>query len=139
VSWSHGPWVADTSAWARSSAPPVAHQWKQAAQAGDLVGCPVVIVELLYDARDSEEVQRVATALAGLEQARITGTVTDAAIAAVCQLAAGGSAGSHPVRVPDAVIAASAAERGFAVLHYDRLAEALAFHSQWVAPEGSIP
>lgn len=136
MSWSHGPCVADTSAWARSSASPVAHQWKQAAQAGDLVG---VIVELLYDARDSEEVQRVATALAGLEQARITGTVTDAAIAAVCQLAAGGSAGSHPVRVPDAVIAASTAERGFAVLHYDRLAEALAFHSQWVAPEGSIP
>ncbi len=36
------------------------------------MGCPVVIVELLYDARDSEEVERVATALAGLEQARIT-------------------------------------------------------------------
>jgi hypothetical protein len=34
-------------------------------------------------------------------------------------LAAQGSAGSHRVRVPDALIAAAAADRGFAVLHYD--------------------
>lgn len=140
VSWSHGPWVADTSAWARAAASPVARQWIHAAKAGELVGCPVVTLELLYDARD---VEQVATALAGLKQAPITRTVTDAAISAIRALAARGSAGSHRVRVPDALIAAAAAERGFAVLHYDhhydRLAEVLGFHSQWIAPEGSIP
>ncbi len=41
-----------------------------------------------------------------------------------------------------ALVAAAAAERGFGVLHYDhdfdRLAEVLAFASQWVAPAGSV-
>lgn len=56
--------------------------------------------------------------------------------------AARGSAGAHRVRVPDALIAAAAAERGFGVIHYDqhfdRLASVLSFTSQWVAAEGSI-
>ncbi len=42
----------------------------------------------------------------------------------------------------DQRIAAAAADRGFGVLHYDahfdRLAEALPFISQWIAPRGSI-
>ena len=46
-------------------------------------------------------------------------------------------------RVPDALIAAAAAERGFAVLHYDhhfdKLATVLGFTSQWIAPPGSMP
>jgi predicted nucleic acid-binding protein len=114
-----------------------------AAEAGDIVGCPVVTLELLYDAPNRERVEAVATALAGLRQAPITRTVTDAAIAAICELAARGSAGAHRVRVPDALVAAAAAERGFAVLHYDQhfdqLASVLAFRSQWIADAGSIP
>lgn len=54
----------------------------------------------------------------------------------------GGAAGWHRVRVPDALIAAAASERGFGVLHYDqhfdRLATVLPFASQWVAPQGAI-
>ncbi len=68
--------------------------------------------------------------------------VADAAVWAVRQLAAKGSDGAHRVRVPDALIAAAAADRGFGVLHYDthfdRLAEVLSFESQWVAEPGSI-
>jgi predicted nucleic acid-binding protein len=103
----------------------------------------VVTLELLYDARSHEQVEQVATALAALRQAPITRTVTDSAISSIRELASRGSAGSHRVPVPDALIAAAAAERGFAVLHYnhhyDRLAEVLRFHSQWIAPQGSIP
>lgn len=143
VNWRGGPWVADTSAWARASNPDVAPNWKEAATAGDLVGCPVVTLELLYDASDQERVEIVATSLAGLRQAPITRSVTDAAISAVRELAARGSAGAHRVRVPDALLAAAAAERGFGVVHYDedfdRLATVLGFASQWVAPAGSIP
>lgn len=143
MKWKDGPWVADTSAWARAASPPVAAQWKRAAGEGGLIGCPVVTLELLYDARDADQVERVASALAGLRQAPITKTVTDAAISAIRELAAQGAAGAHRVRVPDALVAASAAERGFAVLHYDshfdRLATVLAFESQWVAPAGSVP
>jgi predicted nucleic acid-binding protein len=143
VSWGGGPWVADTSAWARASNPEVAPHWKAAAAAGNLVGCPVITLELLYDAPDRERVEAVAAALAGLRQAPITRTVTDAAIWALRELAARGSAGTHRVRVPDALIAAAAAERGFGVLHFDqhfdRLASVLGFQSQWVVAAGSAP
>jgi predicted nucleic acid-binding protein len=142
LTWGGGPWVVDTSAWARASDPAVAPSWKDAASAGELIGCPVVTLELLYDAPTRERVEAVASALAGLRQAPITRTVTDAAISAIRELAARGSAGAHRVRVPDALIAAAAAERGFGVLHYDehfdRLALVLSFTSQWVAPAGSI-
>lgn len=141
--WGQGPWVADTSAWARASHPSVSRQWKAAARVGEIVACPGVTLELLYDARDREQVEQVAEAVSALRQAPITRSVTDSAIAAVRELAARGSAGSHRVRVPDAMIAAAAAERGFAVLHYDehfdRLASVLGFRSQWVARAGSIP
>jgi predicted nucleic acid-binding protein len=142
LSWTDGPWVADTSAWARASNPEVSPNWRAAALAGDIVGCPVVTLELLYDAPDRERVEAVASALAGLRQAPITRSATDAAIWAIRELAARGSAGAHRVRVPDALIAAAAAERGFGVLHYDqhfdRLSSVLNFASQWVAAEGSI-
>jgi predicted nucleic acid-binding protein len=138
MSWTDGPWVADTSAWARASDPEVATAWKQAAREDALIGCPIVTLELLFDAADEDRVERTAIALSAMRQAPITRTVTDAAIWAMRELAAQGSAGAHRVRVPDALIAAAAAERGFGVLHYDhqfdRLAQVLAFHSQWVAP-----
>lgn len=141
--WGAGPWVADTSAWARAAHPAVSENWKAAAGAGELIGCPIVTLELLYDAPDHKRVELVASALAGLRQAPITRTVTDAAISAVRELAARSAAGGHRVRVPDALIAAAAAERGFSVLHYDhhfdRLATVLGFRSQWIAASGSIP
>lgn len=143
LSWTGGPWVADTSAWARAAASGVAEHWSAAARAGELVACPVVTLELLFDARGVREIDRIATALAAMRQAPVTRAVTDAAIGAVRELAARGSAGAHRVRVPDALIAAAAAERGYGVLHYDhhfdRLATVLGFASQWVAPVGSIP
>jgi predicted nucleic acid-binding protein len=135
--------VADTSAWARADLPPVAESWKQAAAADEIVGCPVVTLELLYDAADSSRVEQVAAVLAGLRQAPLTQSVSLSAIWAIRELATRGSAGWHRVRVPDALVAAAAAERGFGVLHYDghfdRLATVLRFASQWVAPQGSLP
>lgn len=141
--WGAGPWIADTSAWARAAHPAAAENWKAAATAGDLIGCPIVTLELLHDAQGRERVEAVASALASLRQAPITRTVTDGAISAVRELAARGAAGAHRVRVPDALIAAAAAERGYSVLHYDhhfdRLATVLSFRSQWIAASGSIP
>jgi predicted nucleic acid-binding protein len=141
--WRGGPWVADTSAWARASNTAVAPQWEAAARAGDLIACPVITLELLYDAPDRQHVEAVAAAISELQGAPITRSTTDAAIRAIQDLAADGSAGAHRVPVPDALIAAAAAERGFAVLHYDhhfdRLANVLSFHSQWVAEPGTMP
>lgn len=142
MSWPEGPWVVDTSAWARAAEPVVATAWKRSAEAGDLVICPVVTLELLYEAPDREQVERTASACAALRQAPVTRTVTDAAVMAIRELASKGADGSHRVRIPDALIAAAAAERGFGVLHYDRhfdrLAEVLAFESRWIAPAGTL-
>lgn len=138
MSWGGGPWVADTSAWARAQHPEIAPRWIAAARAGDLVACTVITLELLRDARNRDEVEAVAMALAALRQAPVGRSVTDAAIAAVRVLAGGGADGSHRVPTADALIAAAAAERGFGVHDFDRLAEVLAFTSQWVAPPGSV-
>lgn len=142
MSWPEGPWVADTSAWARAGAKEVAPQWRKMVKAGELVACALVTMEMIFDAPDREAVERVAMAMSGFRQAPISRSVTDAATWAMRELAQRGAAGAHRVRVPDALIAAAAAERGFGVLHYDRhfdtLATVLAFTSQWVAPAGSI-
>lgn len=143
LSWGDGPWVVDTSAWARADHPDIVPKWKAAAEARELIACPIVTLELLYEAPNRERVQTIAAALASLQQAPITRSVTDAAIRAVQELAEQGADGAHRVRVPDALIAAAASERGFSVLHYDhhfdRLATVLNFTSQWAAPPGSMP
>lgn len=142
MSWPRGPWVADTSAWARAAEREVAPEWRRIVRGGGLVACPPVTMEMIFDSPDRASVNRVATAMAGFRQAPITRSVTDAAIWAMCQLAERGAAGAHRVRIPDALVAAAAAERGFGVLHYDRhfdtLASVLSFDSQWIAPPGSI-
>lgn len=142
MSWPKGPWVADTSAWARARDEKVVPHWRAMARAGDLVACAPVTMEMIFDAPDREVVERVASAMAGFRQAPVTRSVTDAAIWSMRELAQRGAAGAHRVRVPDALIAAAAAECGFGVLHYDKhfdtLATVLAFSSQWVAPPGSI-
>jgi predicted nucleic acid-binding protein len=142
MSWAGGPWVADTSAWARARAPGIAQRWIAAARAGELVACPIITLELLHDARNREEVDRVSAALAALRQAPVTRSVADAAIGAVRDLAHAGPDGNHRVPTADALVAAAAAERGFGVLHYDRdfdrLAQVLSFTSQWIAPAGSV-
>jgi len=142
MTWSGGPWLVDTSAWARAAEPVVSESWKAAANTGDLIGHPVVTLELLFDARDRLHVERVAEALASMRQAPFTLSVANAAIWAMRELATAGAPGAHRVRVPDALIAAAAADRGFGVLHYDshfdRLAQVLAFRSQWIAPAGTL-
>lgn len=142
MSWPTGPWVADTSAWARAGVKEVAPPWREVVKAGELVACPPVTMEMIFDAPDRDAVERVAAAMAGFRQAPISRSVTDTATWAMRELAQRGAAGAHRVRVPDALIAAAAAERGFGVLHYDRhfdtLATVLTFTSQWVAPPGSI-
>lgn len=142
MSWPQGPWVADTSAWARAGAKEVAPRWREVVKAGELVACAPVTMEMIFDAPDRDTVERVAVAMAGFRQAPVSRSVTDAATWAMRELAQRGAAGAHRVRVPDALVAAAAAERGFGVLHYDHhfdtLATVLAFTSQWVAPAGSI-
>ena len=138
----YGPGVAlvvDTSAWARQRHPKVAPHFHDTAQAGLLVGCPVVALELLTTTKDATEHDLLAKLLSSLRQAPVNQGVCAAALSASSELASA----NHP-RVPatDYLIGAAAAERGFGVLHYDHhydtLARALGFESVWIAPPGTI-
>ncbi len=131
--------VVDTSAWARQRHPKIAPRFRDTAEAGLLVGCPVVALELLTTAKDATEHGLLAKWLSSLRQAPINQGVCAAALSASSELASA----NHPrVPVTDYLIAAAAAERGFGVLHYDHhydtLAGVLGFESVWVAPPGTI-
>jgi predicted nucleic acid-binding protein len=93
-----------------------------------LVSCPVAALEVLRVARNDVEFKSLERNFSALRQAPVTASVCDAALSASRELG-----GRRRIPVPDYLIAAAAAERGFGVLHADRhfdlLAEVLEFES----------
>ncbi|MFI5004050.1 MAG: PIN domain-containing protein [Solirubrobacterales bacterium] len=133
--------IADTSAWARASHPFVRDLWAAALRGGQIATCSIVTLELLYSARDRQELATLETEQALLRDIPVAVSAQRAAIGALRDLAAGGS-GKHRVPIADALIASAAQESGVDVLHYDhhydRLAKALSFTSVWIAPAGAL-
>ena len=131
------PLVFDTSAWNRRTDPTVLARWAATRDAGLLTVCPVVALELLATARNEEKFANLDRALQGLAQAPVTRNAGDAALGASRELR-----GERRLPATDYMIAAAAAERGAAVLHYDRhfdlLCHALGIESVWIAEPGSI-
>jgi hypothetical protein len=130
--------VFDTSAWNRQRANgEVSARWRATLAAARLAVCPVVALELLASARDEAAFYRLDTALGAMPQAPVTRTGCSAAIAASRELG-----GSRRLPAADYLIAAAAAERGAALLHYDRhfepLCDALGADSVWIAEPGSL-
>lgn len=129
--------VFDTSAWSRRRAPAVLPRWSATRDAGLLAVCPVVALELLAAARDEQAFADLDRALEALPDAPVTRSACAAALSASRQLR-----GGRRLPAADYLIAAASAERGAAVLHYDRhfdpLCEALGIESVWIAPAGSI-
>jgi hypothetical protein len=136
-----GVFIADTSAWARSSRQDIREVWEQGLEAGQIAICPPVMIELLFSARDADSFDALEVELRELRDVPVTRSVTDAAIAAIRRLAYRRPL-SHRVRLPDVLIAAAAQDVGLGVLHYDqhfdRLAEVMSFESRWIAPRGSL-
>lgn len=129
------PFVVDTSAWSRFSSLPaaLAELVKQATDEDRLWITPIVRMEILFSTRSSSEYVAQETELDAFRILRNDRAVADAAMRAVGELAEK-SDGYHRVPLTDALIAAAAAEHGgIAVLHrdihFDRLAEVLAFES----------
>lgn len=93
-----------------------------------LVTCPASILEILVSTRDEREFDVVDRILRGLAKAPINPAVCSAALSAARELA-----GSRSIPIPDYLVAAAAAERGFGVLHadshFDLLATVLPFES----------
>lgn len=122
------PLVVDTSAWIRHQRPTAVAYWEAVTRAELLVACPVAVLEILCTTRNEREFERLDGNFATLPQAPITASVCHAALAASRELGA-----RRRLPVPDYLIAAAAAERGFGVLHADRhfdlLATVLPFES----------
>jgi predicted nucleic acid-binding protein len=127
--------VADTSAWWRALALPedLSELLQDAVREDRMLITPIVRMEVLYSARTSREYVSLEAELDALRILRNDRAVADAAAGAIRELAQR-SDGYHRVPPTDALIAAAAAEHGgLAVLHrdvhFDRLAEVLAFQS----------
>ncbi len=129
--------VFDTSAWNRQRDPAVAARWQATLSAGFLAACPVVSLELLAAARDEDAFRDLDHALGAMPQAPVTRAACERAIGASRELA-----GDRRLPATDYLIAAAAAERGFAVLHYDRhfepLCRVLGIDSVPIAPRGTL-
>lgn len=129
--------VFDTSAWNRRTDPAVLPHWEVTRDAGLLAVCPVVALELLAAARDEEAFRGLDRALRALPQAPVTRGACERALGASRELA-----GERRLPAADYLIAAAAAERGFAVLHYDRhfdlLCRVLGIETVLIAPRGEL-
>lgn len=133
--------IADTSARVRAGHPAVREQWSVALRSRQIATCSITTLELLYAARNADEILELEADEATLRDIPITVSVQRAAIGALRELSHK-CAGYHRVKLPDALIAAAAQHAGIGVLHYDhhydRLSEVLDFDSRWIAAAGSL-
>lgn len=131
--------IVDSSTWIKlPRAPEAARQTFIAAVAGGQIRCsPVVLIEVLYGTENAETLEAERAALEELLPVPVTASVCRAAIQAMVALARSGSPGNHKVKGADLLIAASAADSAFGVLHhdqhFDKLASVLPFDSIWFA------
>jgi predicted nucleic acid-binding protein len=129
--------VFDTSAWSRRTNSAVLTRWAASREAGLLTVCPVVALELLAAAQNEGKYDDLDHALKALAQAPVTRSAGEAALGASRELR-----GKRRLPAADYLIAAAAAQRSAAVLHYDRhfdtLCPVLGIESVWIAEPGSI-
>ena len=135
-------YIADSSAWSRAADPAVTDEWTAALRNRQLSTCPIVKLELLCSACDGAHYDRLDAILGALRDVPVTRSVTNAALAALRQLAHVQPLYQRSVRFPDLLIAAAAQDAAVGVLHYDhhfdQLAEVLDFESRWIAPAGTL-
>lgn len=135
-------YIADSSAWSHAANPVVRDEWTAALRNQQILTSPIIKLELLYSARSGDDLDRLAADLASLRDVPITRSVTNAALAALRELAHRGPLHHRSVKLPDLLIAAAAADVAVGVLHYDAdfdvLAGVLDFESRWLGARGSL-
>lgn len=136
-----GIFIADKSVWARAGQPRLRAEWAMALRARQIATCSIVRLELLYSARDAQELASLERDLTALRDVPVTPSVQREAVRAMRELA-DRSPLYHRVPLPDVLIAATAQDVGVGVLHvdrhFDRLAEVLAFESRWAVDPGEL-
>jgi predicted nucleic acid-binding protein len=131
------PYLADTSAWYWSRR--AADRWDAFFEAGLVVTCAPVQLELLYSARSAREFANLSQELARLPYFELDERASDAALQAQGQLAL---RGEHRLPAVDFLVAALAEVNDAIVLHYDRHFDTIGRVTkqpmEWIARRGSL-
>lgn len=130
-------YLLDTSAWVQATHnPKVAERLADHIRRGELALCTVTALEVLYSSRNATEYERDLGRLRGMPWRDLS----DPKSAIDLQLLLA-QRGWHRTPIPDVVIAATAAEHGLTVLHYDsdyeRLAETAGINHEWLPERGT--
>lgn len=121
-----GTVLADTSAWMVVRRDADARElFFEAIRRGDVTWCWPVRFELTIDARGPEGIAAVDQALEGLREVAVDLAVQRGVLAAMRELADGGSHGAHRLPLTDLTVAVAAQHAGLDVLHHDRHFERL--------------
>lgn len=134
-----GPVLADTSAWMQARRDERARQLLLGAiERGDVCWCWPVRYELMVDARSQDDIAAVERSLEGLREVPVDRGVQRSVFAAMRELAADGSHGSHRFPLTDLAVAAAAQTAGIEILHFDRHFEHLGAQfgvgAFWISP-----
>ncbi len=133
--------LADTSVWARKGKPGL--DWfALALEDGQIAVCDMVVMELLWSARDSADFRATERALLACPWLSIEPRDWGEARRVFRELAARGPLHHRQVNTPDLLIAAVAARHAVTVVHYDSDYEIIASvtgqPTRWAAPSGSL-
>ncbi len=133
--------LADTSVWARNGKPGL--EWFGPAVAdGKVAVCDMIVMELLWSARDITDFRTTEAALAACPWVSIEPRDWDEARRVFRELAARGPLHHRQVNTPDLLIAAVAARHALTVVHYDSdydiIATVTGQPTRWAAARGSL-
>lgn len=135
-------YLADTSAWHRSTHAEVAAAWERHLNDDALATCSQVRLEILYSARNLEAYEELAAELEALHQLPCGEDQFDRALEIQHELARRGGLHHRSVKIADLVIAASAEAADAVLWHYDedydRVAKITGQAAEWIAPRGSL-
>jgi predicted nucleic acid-binding protein len=136
--------LADTSAWtwSRAAGGELREWFDTALVHGAVATCDMVRLELLYSARNADELSALKRDLAELRDCAIGKSEWNRALEVYEKLARQGGLHHRSVKHPDLLIAAAAEAAGVAVVHYDedydRIADVTGQEMRWIAPRGSL-
>jgi hypothetical protein len=135
--------LADTSVWTWAMRhPDLNEELHELIEAGRVVTCHPVMLELLYSARSTPDYAAWRSALRRLHCCPIGPGEWERALEVYDLLAAQGPKHQRQVSHADLLIAVAAEAAGVPVLHYDadfeRITEVSGIDTRWVRPRGSL-
>ena len=135
--------LADTSAWtSRRRDPAVSEEFERQLEAGEIVTCAMVKLELLWETQDATGFRRRRRLLDALDDIAIDERVWERATDVFERLGADRPLHHRRVKLPDLLIAAAAELAEVPVCHYDRDFELIAAVTgqpvRAIAPLGSL-